>query len=208
MIDSSSVWMPAPLLFDDARLIEYLNEIKKHASALQAINVTLEGELLAHQRAKASRASGEHRKWLMAQTDEIVTEKFRPFLQLFDDARSGQPPTLIPDWSIRELFFHIRPDAIGDPPSAVWEAVGRDVIDKFSTGQLKVWGRRIEDSRRLSLAEIPAQEWQRAKFTYWFLKEDNGVSLNVDCYRPTRGSAPFQYADLRVCRAQALTVWP
>src|SRR5262249_46810504 len=95
-----------------------------------------------------------------------------------------------------------------DPKNRAWEAVGRDVIDKFSTNQLKVWGRRIEDSRRLALAEIPAQEWHRAKFTYWFLQEDDGVSLDAECPRPSRGSASAQYVDLHACRAQALTIWP
>lgn len=69
-------------------------------------------------------------------------------------------------------------------------------------------GRRIENSKRLALAEIPAQEWRRAKFTYWFLKEDDGVSLDVDCYQPSQGTASLQYADLRVCQAQMLTIWP
>ena len=51
---------------------------------------------------------------------------------------------------------------------------GSDVIDKFSTDKLEVWGRRIDGSRRLALAKIPAEEWQGAKFTYGFLLEDNG----------------------------------
>ena len=195
----------APFLFHDIELIQYLNEIKAHATSLQAITITMEGPLLEHQRADASRAAGEHRLWLMAQGDDVLIEKFRPFLQQFD-AKSLQPP--IPNWSIRYLFFHIRPDLVDDPENREWEYVGRDVIDKFSTEQLKVWGRRIEDSKRLALAEIPAQEWHRAKFTYWFLKEHDGVSLDADCPRPSRGSAPAQYADLRVCGAQALTIWP
>jgi hypothetical protein len=194
----------ALFLFDDDGLVLYLNEIRERAAKLQSITMVMEGSLLEGQRAAASQAAGEHRRWLMAQSD-VLLEKFRPFLQF--DVRSPQSPHL-PDWSIRDLFFHIRPDIIDDSNNDLWESVGGDVIDKFSTSQLKVWGRRIEGSKRLALAEIPPQEWPRAKFTYWFLKEYDGLSLDVDCYQSFRASAPLQYADLHVSRAQALTIWP
>src|SRR5258708_68836 len=48
-----------------------------------------------------------------------------------------------PDWPIRELFFHIRPDILDQVKTREWEAVGRDVLARFSTGQLQVWGRQI-----------------------------------------------------------------
>jgi hypothetical protein len=190
-------------LFDDT-LATYLNEIRDHAASLQSITITMEALPSGDDKARAANAAGEHRRWLIAQSD-VLAEKFRPFLQF--NVRLPQP-SFLPDWSIRDLFFHIRPDLIHDPKNHLWESVGRDVIDKFSTTQLTVWGRRIEDSRRLALAEIPAKEWQRAKFTYWFLKEHDGLSLDVDCYQSSRGSAPLQYADLRVSRAQVLTIWP
>jgi hypothetical protein len=194
----------APLTFDDDELVTYLNEMSERARKFQSITMVMEDLPAGEEKAAAAKAAGEQRLWLIAQNDNVLTEKFRRSLQPFDTG--PQVPT--PDWSIRNLFFHIHPDLIDDPQNHAWEAVGRDVIDKFSTSRLKVWGRRIEDSRRLALAEIPPEEWPRAKFTYWFLKEGDGVSLDVVCPRPSRGSAPAQYADLRVCRAQALTIWP
>ena len=36
---------------------------------------------MEHQRADASRVAGEHRRWLMGQSDDVLAERFRPFLQ-------------------------------------------------------------------------------------------------------------------------------
>jgi hypothetical protein len=197
----------APFLFHDEGVIEYLNEIRSRGSALQAITVTLEGPLSEQQKRAASQKAGEHRMWLLAQSEDVLREKFRPFLQI--NATGAREPSR-PDWSIRDLFLHIRPDLVPAPQNREWESVGRDVIDKFSTGQLKVWGRRLDlqQSTRDALAEIPPYEWRRAKFTYWFLDEHDGVSLAVNCARPSPGAAPGQYADLQVCQADALRLWP
>jgi hypothetical protein len=112
-----------------------------------------------------------------------------------------------PDWPIRDLFFHIRPT--GFPTQLDKHTVGREVLDRFSDGQLKVWGRLIEDRKRLSLAEIPRHEWQRASFgSYWFLDEgDNTQVLHATYEVPARGAATREYADLQVNRAQATSIW-
>jgi hypothetical protein len=112
-----------------------------------------------------------------------------------------------PDWPIRDLFFHIRPT--GFPTQLDKHTVGREVLDRFSDGQLRVWGRLIEDSKRRSLAEIPKHEWQRASFgSYWFLDEgDNTQVLHATCEVPSRGAASREYADLQVNRAQATSIW-
>jgi hypothetical protein len=122
---------------------------------------------------------------------------------------SKRGTVLRPDWSIGALFRHIQPDITDASEKRLKEAVGQDVIDRFSTGQLKVWGRLIEwgTQRRLSLTEISTENWQRAQFTYWFLTDEDGQAMDVACYRSSPGSAPLQYADLRVNRAQALTIW-
>jgi hypothetical protein len=117
---------------------------------------------------------------------------------------SGGPK---PDWAIRDLFFHICPT--GFLTQLDKHNIGRQVIDRFSDGQLKVWGRLIEDSRRRALTEIPKDQWQRANFgSYWFLDEgDNTQVLHAICEAPSRGAASRQYADLQVNRAQATSIW-
>jgi len=197
----------ARFLFD-RELAAYLSDIREHATSLQSITMVMDGLPAGDQKAAASRTAGEHRLWLISQNDLLI-EKFQPFLNFKACSDEGSLPPLPPrpDWPIRELFFHIRPDIRDDPKKHLWESVGRVIRDKFSTGQLRVWGRRIEDSRRLALAEIPADQWERAEFTYWFLVEQDGQSLDVNCYRPVRGAQPIQYADLHVSRAQAAALW-
>jgi hypothetical protein len=112
-----------------------------------------------------------------------------------------------PDWDIRDLFYYICPT--GFPTIREKDTVGREVLDRFSDGQLRVWGRLIEDSKRRSLAEIPKDQWQRAHFgSYWFLDEgDNTQVLHAICETPARGGAARQYADLKVNWAQATSIW-
>jgi hypothetical protein len=45
-----------------------------------------------------------------------------------------------PDWTIRELFYHIMPEGLTKTDNH--EKVGLDVMDKLSTSQLTAWGRR------------------------------------------------------------------
>lgn len=117
---------------------------------------------------------------------------------------SGEPR---PDWPIRDLFYHVRPAGFSTRQEK--DTVGREVLDRFSDGQLRVWGRLIENSKRRSLAEIPKDQWQRANFgSYWFLDEgDNSQVLHAICETPSRGAAPHEYADLQVSRAQATSIW-
>jgi len=118
-------------------------------------------------------------------------------------------PENVPDWPIRELFFHIDPNLRHDPSGKSRELIGKDIIDKFSTGQINVWGRRIDqNSKRLALAQIPDDNWEDAAFTYWFLDAGDEQSLAVECRRKSVGMAPLQYCDLRVNRAEVLKMWP
>jgi hypothetical protein len=118
---------------------------------------------------------------------------------------------IFPDWTIRELFFHIRPDLVdnhvGQGEEKSWESVAKEVMDHFSTGRLKVWGRPILKPRRrapLKLVDEPGY-WTHARFTYWFLKED-GRRNSHTAAAPETGL--FDYADLQVNREEALKIWP
>jgi hypothetical protein len=70
----------APFLFGDG-LARYLKEFRDHAAAHQSISVVMEGMPAGDQKAAASKKAGEHLQWLLEQI-EVLTEKFRPFLQL------------------------------------------------------------------------------------------------------------------------------
>jgi hypothetical protein len=115
--------------------------------------------------------------------------------------------TIYPDWTIRELFFHIRPDLIDEPDKMRWASVGREVMDHFSTGRLKAWGRPIYGAgRRKPMKAVDERGyWAHAEFSYWFLKEDGRESAHTWVKAET--SLP-DYADLQVNRAEALSIWP
>jgi hypothetical protein len=112
-----------------------------------------------------------------------------------------------PTWSIRELFFHIRPDLADDPEAKGWERVKKDVIDHFSTGALRVWGRpRVRFGKRGALKKVDEKRyWQHAEFTSWFLSEDGAENNHVIVKNET--GLP-DYSDLRVNKAEALSIWP
>jgi hypothetical protein len=76
----------APFLFDDV-LARYLREFRDHAAAHQSINLVMEGMPAGDQKTAASNKAGEHLQWLLEQID-VLTEKFRPFLQLDKRRRS------------------------------------------------------------------------------------------------------------------------
>jgi hypothetical protein len=108
-----------------------------------------------------------------------------------------------PDWTLRELFLHIEPDVLDTDNG--WERIGRDILDKLSTGQLSAWGRARRQARETNLAPIPTAFWANATFTYFFFAEDA-----TDQDHAIEGIGVFQssYSDIRVNRAQALSFWP
>ena len=72
----------APFLFDD-QLVEYLKEIETHVFRANGLHyiVIMNDVSTAEDKAKASRELEGHISWLSEQSD-IVTEKFRPALEL------------------------------------------------------------------------------------------------------------------------------
>jgi hypothetical protein len=117
---------------------------------------------------------------------------------------SQAPSIPYPDWTIRELFFHIRPNLLD---RSRWIEVGREVMDHFSTGRLKVWGRPIYRGGRqgpMKSVDEP-RYWVHAEFSYWFLKEDGRQSAHT--WVKTATGLP-DYADLQVNRKEALRIWP
>jgi hypothetical protein len=113
---------------------------------------------------------------------------------------------VVPDRPIRYLFEHIHP-----APYRTFlekERVGHQVMEKFSSGALRVWGREIVDSKRMPLAEIPKEAWRSSRFTYWFLDGGDASTdiCHMECDGPQR--APRLYCDLQVNRGQLESVWP
>lgn len=114
-----------------------------------------------------------------------------------------------PDWPIRELCFHIRPDLIEDLDGMEWAEVGNDLKDKFSVGRLSVWGREKSDwvgeimNEKPALQPISMTYWPKADFTYTFLAEGNEQTDHT--YAPE--GYPV-YRDLQVNKRDALDIWP
>jgi hypothetical protein len=113
-----------------------------------------------------------------------------------------------PDMTLRELFFHIRPDLFEDHEAAAWKEVGREVMDHFSTGRLRAWGRPVYrpsgHRQPMKLIDEP-RYWAHAEFSYWFLKEDGRESSHT--WVKTETGLP-DYRDIQVNRAEAMAIWP
>jgi hypothetical protein len=127
-----------------------------------------------------------------------------------------------PDWPIRDLFTHIRPDLltrVDDRVGDTWDEIGNDVRDKAGTGRLKIWGRRLGSALKLLgerevLGEIDPRYWTSAFFTYKFISEPEaddaphtylGSGVTVEDVPSISRSV---YADLQVNKAEALAIWP
>lgn len=106
-----------------------------------------------------------------------------------------------PDWTIRELFYHIMPDGITQFEN--YEKVGLDVMDKLSTSQLTAWGRRAQ-GRPLEL--IQSAFWPRARFTFWFLAPDYDDQEHANSHDIMTEDVAFR--DIRVNKGTALRLWP
>jgi hypothetical protein len=118
---------------------------------------------------------------------------------------------LIPNWTIRDLFFHIDPNILELKRKHYlerdgWEKIGDCILDKLSTGQLKAWGRLwARLSGHPPLTEIPASFWGTAALTYDFFDASH---QNLKHARPRDGRDGTSYADIQVNREQVLTLWP
>jgi hypothetical protein len=106
-----------------------------------------------------------------------------------------------PDWTIRELFYHIMPDGLTERDN--YEKVGLDVLDKFATGQLLAWGRRV---RGRPLQVLGLLFWEQANFTYWFLAENHDEAEHARSHNLLTEDETF--SDIRVNKGTALRIWP
>jgi hypothetical protein len=139
-------------------------------------------------------------------SDELV-QRLGEILATEAENGSRAPNGVYPDMTIRALFFHVRPDLIEEADKERWIEVGREVMDHFSTGRLKVWGRPIyRVARRGPMKSVDEPRyWAHAEFSYFFLKEDGRESLHT--WVKTETGLP-DYADLQVNREEALKIWP
>jgi hypothetical protein len=125
-----------------------------------------------------------------------------------NDAPAVSPSRPAPDWTIRELFYYLRRDIDPNGPTKVWDEVGSDVLDKFSTGQLHVWGRELirtgGEPKFRNLAPIDSSYWKDARLTFVFLVEGHEKDRHADI--GARSDRPA-FGDLRVSRAEARDIW-
>jgi hypothetical protein len=117
------------------------------------------------------------------------------------------PSEPFPDWKIRELFYHIRPDDILDNTN--WQKVGADVLDRLSTGQIKAWGRLTGGVFRHPLQEIATSFWNNARFTYTFLMDDSNSDGDdaSHAYHTDLLGKVISYSDIRFNKANVTRVW-
>lgn len=132
----------------------------------------------------------------------------------------GDAGPLLPNWSITDLFFNLRPDVLesqggdaGEWEVNVWESVEQMFRDAAALGQLKVWGRRFDTSGMAQVLNevnppkaIDPSYWHDASLTHDFYTDHNPL-LRPHTY-PKAGSNQITYCDLRVNQEQALAIWP
>jgi hypothetical protein len=124
--------------------------------------------------------------------------------QELDDLRIpvGGP---VPDWTIRELFDHLRPE----PAERLceYEVCGKDVLDKISTGHLTLWGRDKRGDDWSRLHKIDPSICTDGDFTYVFLVDDHEEAPHLRSGNHPL-ERPKEFAGLRVNKAEALRLWP
>jgi hypothetical protein len=131
------------------------------------------------------------------------------------EAKLGAVVAAFPDWSIHELFTHIRPDLLSRVDSRVgdtWDEVGNEIRDHAALGNLKLWGRPMRSGGAMSLLGerqtlrlIEPSYWSTAYFRYSFFDE-TAVGQSQTYSEPGRSSP--EYTDLQVNKSQALSLWP
>jgi hypothetical protein len=113
----------------------------------------------------------------------------------------------VPNWPIRSLFLHIQPDV--QASESHWKAACSEILDKFSTSRLKVWGRQfLLNNQRRNLTPIPAEEWRHARFSNWRMDLNAEQGPHAEVVPTATGAAPKIYVDLQVNKAEALKIWP
>ena len=127
-----------------------------------------------------------------------------------------QPKTIVSpstDWSLRDLFGHLRPDiplkasttvgrATFDDLDERWVPIGDEVIKQLSLGRLHATGRGFKGASLLHASPILPDFWRTAKFTYWFLDRLGTGILHA------KNALGEEYADIEVNRTEALAIWP
>ncbi len=118
-----------------------------------------------------------------------------------------------PNFSIRDLFFHIDPGVLDDDNADRGFQIGNEIRNKAALGQLKTWGRplphegSIENLFREShvpLEPIDESYWRKADFSYRFFTEHQ---QHVQHTYPDHGSRLPALADLQVNKSEALKIW-
>ncbi len=109
-----------------------------------------------------------------------------------------------PNWPIRSLFFHLCPDILSNERQDLWDEIGIQVLDKFSTGMLMAWGRPDTGAGR-PLCPIEPSYWRDAKLIHTFFLPGADHEGLVHARSEKTGEG---YRDLRVNRMQVLSIWP
>ena len=137
----------------------------------------------------------------------------RAVLRTAEDVRSRMIPTqpLSPDFPIRDLFFILDPDCLGDR-GRIAQKLAEEVQDHLSVGRLTAWGREADQGSKLALVEIPRGYWATARLMLNFFGKDTDQDVHVE---PKKSGGRLinpefsqSYRDLRFNRAQVEFAMP
>lgn len=119
------------------------------------------------------------------------------------------PQNPVPDMSIHDVFFHIRPDVLENAQEKRWQTVGDTLRDKLSTKELVAWGREIDSETKhvSALVAIPESYWAKAEFVYFFLQEDRKRE-DPHSWTPRNVPTRNDYADIQFYHRQIFQLWP
>ena len=112
----------------------------------------------------------------------------------------------MPDMQISELFYYLCPSLLDNPN--LLDQVEMEIIDKFSLGVVRVWGREISPYTvgRKPLREIESWYWEHAYLSHNYLNPD--APDWVEHVSALSKSELPAYANLQVSRSEVVSVWP
>lgn len=133
-------------------------------------------------------------------------------------AADASPQRMRPDWPIRDLFFHIRPDVtMDDGDLKPWREVAREIKQAHGEGDLVIWATPMPEDHleemhfpddRKPARKLRTDYFQEADFTYVFFDDSEAARFKAHCEIEPFNRKDESYCDLKVNKAQALALWP
>jgi len=134
------------------------------------------------------------------------------------DAPTAPQTPLRANWTIRELFFHIDPNAhVEDGTKRPWRQVGHKIKTAHANGDLVIWATPMPEDfleemdfpeARKPPVRLRTDYWQDGDFTYSFFPDTDAARFSEHCKTHGYNRREESYCDLQVNKEQALSLWP